>query len=342
MDNQHKMTKYAFKKPFFKSTSGLVFLSVLLILTVLLSLRVGSASLSLRSFWGGLLGRSGFGTETTILLHIRLPRVAGAVLSGAGLSASGVLLQGVTGNPLAGPNIIGVNAGAGFAVILWMYFLPGVLFGIPFGAFVGAFLTTVIIVSLASRVNSSKTTVILAGVAVTSMLNAGISFISLLNPDVLESYNYFSIGGLSGVRLTELVIPALIILVGLAVSVFLSRWIDILCLGDAVAASLGVNGKALRTVCLILASACAGAVVSFAGLLGFVGLIVPHMARKIAGPGMKYLLPAASLMGAILVLFADMLGRMLFAPSEVPVGIVMALVGAPFFFWLLFRKRGMD
>lgn len=330
------------KKPFFKTGAGLIALSALLLATALLSLRIGSASLGWSAFFGGLLGVDGYGMETTILWHIRLPRLIGAVLAGAGLSVSGVLLQGVTGNALAGPNIIGVNAGAGFAVIIWMYFFPGAVLGIPFGAFAGAFLATALIVSLASRVNSSKSTVILAGVAVTAMLNAGISFISLLDPDVLVSYNYFSIGGLSGVHLSELAIPAALILSGLLASVLLSRRIDILCLGDGIAASLGVNGKLLRTVCLIFASACAAAVVSFAGLLGFVGLIVPHMARRLAGSGMKYLLPVAALTGSVLVTVADLLGRILFAPSEVPVGIVMAFVGAPFFFWLLLKKKGAD
>lgn len=321
---------------------GILLLLVLLAGMALLSLRAGSASLGWRAFFGGLFRQPGYGTETTILWYIRLPRIVGAVLAGAGLSVSGVLLQGVTGNELAGPNIIGVNAGAGFAVMLWLFFLPGRILGIPLGAFCGAFLTTLLIVSLASRIYSSKSTVILAGIAVTAMLNAGISFFSLLDPDVLVSYNYFSVGGLSGVHLQELAVPAAIILAALLAALLLSRQIDILCLGDALASSLGVRVRRLRTLCLVLASASAAAVVSFAGLLGFVGLVAPHMARRLAGPGMKLLLPVAALLGAILVLAADLLGRILFAPSELPVGIVMALIGAPFFFWLLLRRRGVE
>lgn len=317
-----------------------ILLAVLLTAAVLLSLRLGSASLGFREFWGGLWGAEGFHTQNVIVWKIRMPRIVGAVLAGTGLSVSGVLLQGVTGNELAGPNIIGVNAGAGFAVMVMLFLAPRAVFAVPFGAFVGAFLTTALIVSLASGINCSKSTVILAGIAVTSLLNAGISFLSLLDPDILASYNYFSVGGLSGVRMGQMAVPALLIFICLGATLFLSRRIDTLCLGDSVAVSLGVNVKSLRILCMALASASAAAVVSFAGLLGFVGLVVPHMARKMTKGSMRHLLPVASLVGSILVLAADLLGRMLFAPSELPVGIVMAFLGAPFFFWLLVKKGG--
>lgn len=329
------------EKPFFKSARGIIVLMILLIAFAFLSLRMGSASLNGLAFWGGLLRRNGFSTESTIIFSIRLPRMIAAVLAGSGLSVSGVLLQSVTGNDLAGPNIIGVNAGAGFSIILLMFFFPSAVYLFPLVSFCGAFFTTLLIVSISAGINRSKSTVVLAGVAVTAILNAGISFLSLLNPDVLVSYSYFSVGGLSGVMTNELVGPALMIFPCILLSIFLSRRIDTLCLGDSIAASLGVNVGRLRILSLMIASACAAAVVSFAGLLGFVGLIVPHMARKLVGQGMLFLVPVSALLGAILVLAADLLGRTLFSPTELPVGIVMALIGAPFFFWLLIRqKRG--
>ncbi len=327
------------KSPFFRGARGIALLAFLLAVFAFLSLRMGSASLSGRSFWGGLFGLDGFSTESTILFGIRLPRMIGAVLAGVGLSVSGVLLQSVTGNDLAGPNIIGVNAGAGFFIITLMFFFPTAISLFPLVSFCGAFLTTLIIVSISAGINRSKSTVVLAGIAITAVLNAGISFLSLLNPDVLVSYSYFSVGGLSGVRIGELAAPSLMIFPCVLLSFFLSRQIDALCLGDGIASSLGVNVHRIRTICLIIASACAGAVVSFAGLLGFIGLIVPHMARKMTGQRMCFLLPVSSLLGAILVLAADLLGRTLFSPTELPVGIVMALLGAPFFFWLLIRQK---
>ena len=314
-------------------------MALLLLCVVLLALRLGSSYLTWDAFLHGLLQSPGYETQTIILYSIRFPRVMAGLLAGVGLSVSGVLLQSVTDNALASPNIIGVNAGAGFLVILFLCFFPAATFALPFAAFVGAFLTTLLIVAIANRIGSSKTSVILAGIAFTAVLNAGISFISLLDTDVLAAYNYFSIGGLSGVRLESLYIPAGIILLSLVTVLALSRRILLLCLGDSMAVSLGVRVKALRMVCLICASAAASAVVSFAGLLGFVGLVVPHIARKLVGTNTKRLLIASSLIGSIVVITGDLLGRILFAPSELPVGIMMAVVGAPFFFVLLLQKR---
>ena len=327
------------KKPFFKSLKGILTLIWFLLLFSFLALRMGSASLSHQVFWGGLLCQKEFETETIILYQIRMPRIIGAILAGFGLSVSGVLLQNVTGNDLAGPNIIGVNAGAGFAIILLMCFFPTAIHLFPPISFCGAFLTTLLIVTLSTSINRSKSTVVLAGVAVTAMLNAGISFLCLLYPDVLVSYNYFSVGGLSGIVPEELIVPAMMIFPCITLAIFFSRQMDTLYLGDSLAVSLGVNAKRLRIFALILASACAAAAVSFVGLLGFVGLVVPHIARKLVGQGMKFLVPVSAITGAILVLAADLVGRTLFAPTELPVGIVMALIGAPFFFWLLIRGR---
>lgn len=321
-----------------KKAGGVALLLLLLFGVGIAALRLGSADLSRDAFIGGLLGRQGFETERIILYQLRLPRILGAILAGMGLSVSGVLLQGVTGNDLAGPNIIGVNAGAGFAAIMTLYFAPGLILLLPAGAFAGAFLTTLLIVTLAARIGGSRATVILAGVAVTALLNAGISLFSLLDPDVLTSYNHFSIGGLAGILPKELPLPGLIIGVSLFLALLFAKRIDVLCLGDGVAASLGVRVRPLRIFTLILASASAAAVVSFAGLLGFIGLVVPHMARRLTRGGIRAQLGIAALLGSLLVLLADLLGRILFAPSELPVGIILAMIGAPFFFYILVRR----
>lgn len=327
------------QKNILQTAMGLPLLCLLLIAVILIAARVGSSSFSPAQFWGGLMRKAEYPTQTLILYSIRMPRIFGAVLAGIGLSTAGVLLQGVTGNDLAAPNIIGVNAGAGFAVIVLLCLLPEMALLSPLFAFVGAFAATMLILAVASGVGKSKSNVILTGIAVTALLNAGISFLSMLDTDVLTTYNYFSVGGLSGVRIDRLWLPAVIIAVSLAVSVFLAPRIDTLCLGDEIAAGLGIRVHFLRILCMIFASAAAASVVSFAGLLGFVGLIVPHMARKCVGSSMRRLLPTAALMGAVLVVSADTLGRVLLAPSEIPVGILMALVGAPFFFYLLMQRR---
>lgn len=161
----------------------------------------------------------------------------------------------------------------------------------------------------------------------------------MLDTDVLSSYNAFSIGGLSGVKTEALAVPAVLIGMSLIISLMLSRQLGLLALGDSMAVSLGVNVRRLRLAALLLASASAAAVVSFAGLLGFVGLVVPHIARRIT-TGVRSVLITSALCGGILVVLADLVGRIIAAPSELPVGIVMAMIGAPFFFVLLLRQRG--
>ncbi len=326
-------------KQFFKSAYGKLCLVLILAFTVLISLRFGSAQMSWGEFFAAFLHKDGYETLSTILYGVRLPRVSAAVLAGVGLSISGVLLQAVTINPLASPNIIGVNAGAGFAVVLSMFFFPTFVYGRAVFAFFGAFMTTLLIIAVASRVGTSKSTVILAGIAVTTLLNAGISFMSYYDNDLLSGYNYFSVGGVSGVTAEALFIPCLIIVSSFIFSIFISGKADVLCLGDSIALSLGVNVKRIQTCCLIIASATAAAVVSFAGLLGFVGLVVPHIGRRLVGSALKDLLSVSALLGAVLVLFADLFGRILLAPTEIPVGIVMAFVGAPFLFYLLIRRK---
>ena len=314
----------------YNSGSCILILTGFLILSVLAAVRIGSASLSWPQFFGGLFRADGYAVQAAIIYGVRLPRICGAVVAGMGLSVSGVILQSITGNELAAPNIIGVNAGAMF---------PDMAVISPVFAFCGAFFTTVIILAVAAKTGGSNSNVILTGVAFTALLNAGISFISMLDSDVLASYSYFSVGGLSGVRLRELVFPIGLIIVSFLFALLLSPRIDTLALGDGAAAALGINVRALRIICVMIASACAASAVSFVGLLGFVGLIVPHISRTFVGSSMRKLLPVAAIMGSTLVVIADLIGRTLFAPTEIPVGIVMAMIGAPFFFWLLLRKN---
>ncbi len=327
------------QKNFFSSASGTACLMLIAILTAVFALCFGSAELSPTELIGGLLKKDGFETQSTILFSLRLPRVSGAVLSGIGLSVSGVLLQTVTGNALASPNIIGVNAGAGFAVIVLMAFFPAAVLLFPFAAFIGAFTATLFILFISSKISFSKSTVILSGVAVTALLNAGISLVSYFDADLLALYRDFSVGGLSSVVPEGLGIPAVIIFLCLAISLVLSPRLDTLCLGDSLALSLGVNVKALRLICLVLASFLAGSVVSFAGLLGFVGLVVPHISRKLSGTDTFHLIINSSLIGATLVLISDLIGRVVLSPTEIPVGIIMSFIGAPFLFYLIARRK---
>lgn len=314
-------------------------LGLLLLCTAALSLRFGSTYLSTEAFWGGLFCLETFQTERIILYSIRFPRLASAVLAGAGLSLSGTLLQRATDNALAAPNILGINAGGGFFVILSLSFFPSAFALRPFAAFVGAFLTALVILLLADRVGFGKSAIILVGVALSALFQAGISFFSVLDSDVLASYTDFSVGGLTGVTFRQLYIPLLLIVLCYVLAFLLSTRLQLFCLGDQLAASLGVSVARTRMLALLLAAVSAAAVVSFAGLLGFVGLIVPHMARKLAANRVRAELVLSPLLGSILLLSADLLGRLLFAPSEIPVGIFTALLGVPFFISLIARRK---
>ena len=317
----------------------LCLLGVIALICAIAGLCWGSTALTFAQVMEGLFC-PGDTVAGSIIWVVRLPHVAACLLAGIGLGVSGMLLQMATDNPLAGPNIIGVNAGAGFAMVLGLCFAPMAYRWLPAMAFAGAFACTMLIVFVANKAGASRASIILTGVAVSALLNAGISLLKLIHPDMAVTYNYFSVGGVSGVDLKTLLLPAIIIFGSFIGAIALAGRMNLLCLGDDVAAALGARVNLLRTVALLLASASAAAAVSFAGLLGFVGLMAPHIARLLLGSGdLRKNLPAVAFLGGSMVVLADLLGRTLFAPSEIPAGIVTALVGAPFFFALLLQRR---
>ena len=315
-----------------------VTLALLLPAAALFSLCVGASGASLTQGLADLL-RGVSSPAARIVRYIRLPRVLAAMLAGAALAASGVLIQGVLGNPLAGPNVIGVNAGAGFFTLLCACLLPSAATLLPAAAFAGALLTSLIILLLSDRMGASRITVMLAGVAISSIFSAGSDLITTLSPDTTLGMSAFMIGGFADVSTTRLRTAALYILPALAISLLLAGDLDVLALGDEVAASLGLRVRRTRVLLLAFASVLAGAAVSFAGLLGFVGLIVPHAVRRVVGGEHRQLLPLSMLGGALFTLLCDTAARTLFSPYEVPVGILLSLVGGPFFLFLLLRNR---
>ena len=270
-----------------------------------------------------------------LIMNIRLPRMLGAIIAGMGLSVAGVILQGVMNNALASPNTIGVNSGAGFFVMLAMMLFPHSGYATSIASFVGALLTTLAIYALAYMADSSRTTIILAGITVSSFLNAGINTIKLINTDITLNITSFLMGTLSGLTFNKIALLAAVL-----VSFILAKPLNILSLGDDYARSLGLNVPLTRFFLLVLSSIMAGLVVSFAGLLSFIGLIVPHICRTLFGSDARYLLPTSALLGASFVLICDIIGRLIAAPYELPAGIIMAFIGGPFFMYLLLKKKG--
>ena len=305
----------------------------------LLSLLLGAVALSpaqlLRAVIEGANSTAGY-----IFWYARLPRTLACLLAGAALAVSGGVIQGVLGNKLASPGIIGVNAGAGLAVTVCCAL--GLLSGwiIALSAFGGAMASVLLVVSVARKTGASRTTVILGGVAVNSLLNALSEALTTLVPDAGVLSGDFRVGGFSSVVPARLLPAGLLICIGLALLFTFHNDLDVLALGEETAQSLGMPVKKVRSLLLILAAMLAGASVSFGGLLGFVGLIVPHAARRLVGNQSRYLLPMCAVGGAGFVTACDLAARMVFIPYELPVGIFLSVLGGPFFLALLLKRKG--
>lgn len=279
-------------------------------------------------------------TAGRIFRYVRLPRTLACLLAGAALAVSGAVIQGVLHNKLASPGIIGVNAGAGLAVTVCCAagFLSG--WAVAGAAFAGAMAAVGLVVGLARKTGASRTTVILAGVAVNAVLNALAEALTRLFPEIAMMSGEFRVGGFSAVSYPRLIPAGILILASLVAVMTLCNELDLLALGEEMAQGLGLPVQRMRTVFLILAALLAGSAVSFAGLLGFVGLLVPHGVRKLVGGENRRVLPLCAIGGAGFVTLCDLVCRMLFAPFELPVGIGMSVLGGPFFLALLLRRKG--
>ena len=305
----------------------------------ILSLLLGAVRLSPVQLWQALLGGPN-STAGYIFWYARLPRTAACLLSGAALAVSGAVIQAVLSNKLASPGIIGVNAGAGLAVTLCcaLGFLSG--WGIALSAFGGAMISVLLVMFTAEKTGASRTTVILGGVAVNSFLNALSEALTTLIPDTGVLSGDFRVGGFSSVVPVRLWPSGILICVSLILILTLHNDLDVLALGEETARSLGMPVKKTRTLFLVLSAMLAGASVSFAGLLGFVGLIVPHALRSLVGSESRKLLPLCAIGGAGFGTACDLAARLLFIPYELPVGILMSVLGGPFFLWLLMKRKG--
>ena len=309
-------------------------LAVLTLGAMALSLCVGSQGVALPRLLAALRAGDPADPVRRIVLYVRLPRMAAGLCCGAAMAVAGALLQAVLNNAMASPNVIGVNAGAGFFALLAGVLLPQR--AVPGAAFAGALVTALLIYLLALRAGLARTTLVLAGLAVSGILTAGVNTMRLLFPEGVTGADGFLIGGLSGVSLTAVGSALPYLAAGGVLALFLAPELNILALGEQTAASLGLPVGRTR-----LASILAGAAVSFAGLISFVGLLVPHIARRLVGVDHRVLLPACALLGAIFLLVCDTAARTLFAPYELPVGILLNVIGGVFFLYLLLgRKRG--
>lgn len=317
---------------------GMAVASVLL--AALLGLLLGSTSISPGDLLSVIVSGERETPEARILIYVRLTRVLATLACGMALAVSGAVIQGVLCNRLASPSVIGVNAGAGLAVTLCSAL--GVMGGLEVSlfSFLGAFVTVMLVSLGAKRWGASRGTVILMGVALNALLGAISDTVVTFAPDVGIMRNDFKIGRFSSVTYEKVVPAALVIVVAVLVLITLSNELEVLTLGDENARGLGLNTGAMRVVFLLLSALLAGAAVSVCGLLSFVGLLVPHAVRRVATSATRHLIPLCALFGAAFVAVCDTLARTLFAPYELPVGIIMAFLGAPFFIAILIKGKG--
>lgn len=302
------------------------------------SIAIGSSRYALPVIWDALWNEDS-GNARVIIYSLRLPRAVLALLVGACLSAAGALLQSVMRNPLADPGTIGVSAGAGAAAITILLIFPNLTFSVPLFAFLGAALACVLIYILAWKDGVNPVRIILSGVAVNSVLGGYNSFLQLQNSDNLSGVLAFMNGSIAGRNWTHVRVMTVYAAIGLFLAFLSVRNANALQLGDEMAKNLGVRVNASR-ICLSAISAfLAAATVSEVGMIGFVGLVAPHIARMLVGSDYKSLLPASILTGALMVLLADTVGRSIWPGTEIPVGVMMSVFGGPFFLYML-RKRG--
>lgn len=327
---------------------GLIVLAVLaalIILSFIISMNTGYIRLSPLEVLKTLFGM-GTDKQSLILFDFRLPRIVISILVGAGLAVSGCILQGVSRNALADPGILGINAGAGLMVMLFISFYPTTtaapVFLLPVLALLGAGLTALLIYTLAYKRHEgiSPTRLILTGIAVAAGISAAMIVLTLrLDPDKYQFVATWLAGSIWGSnwKFVLALLPWILVLIPLVI--FKARVMNVLNLGEQTATGLGAPVEKERLLLLAAAVGLAGSSVAVSGSIGFVGLIGPHLARRLVGPKHQLLLPASALAGSLLMIVADTIGRWILQPSEIPTGIVVAVIGAPYFLYLLARSK---
>ncbi|WP_254439224.1 FecCD family ABC transporter permease [Ruegeria arenilitoris] len=337
-----------------RTTARRVTLALLLLLglTSILSISVGASEASVRAAIADLVnGREMSDLDRIVLWDIRLPRLTMGVLVGAALAVSGVVMQGLFRNPLADPGIVGVSAGAGLgaisAIILGAY-LPAVILAwignglVAVAAFLGGWTSVLLLYRVSTRRGqTSVATMLLAGIALGALSGAVSGVLVYVADDQqLRDLTFWGMGSLAGATWTKVITAAPIILISVFVAQFLARALNGMAMGEAVAHHMGIPVQRSKNIAILAVAAATGAAVAVSGGIGFIGIVVPHLLRLATGPDHHRLLMNSALLGASLLLCADMISRLIVAPAELPIGIVTAILGAPVFLWILLRRHG--
>ncbi|KJV02203.1 iron chelate uptake ABC transporter family permease subunit [Rhodococcus fascians] len=322
--------------------------SALLVLSIGVAVTIGPANVSVPDVYRVILTHMGIGSsgvgriQDGIVWELRLPRTLLAAVCGAGLALCGAIMQSLLRNPLADPFVLGISSGASTgAVLVAVLGVGGGALSLSTGAFAGALLSFVLVMLLAAGAGGGNDRVVLAGVAGTQLFSALTSFIVISSADAEQTRGvlFWLLGSLSGADWTDVVLCGSVALLGMVVCLFNTSALDAFTFGHDAAASLGVPVKWVRILLLVITALITASLVSAAGAIGFVGLVLPHAARFLVGARHRRLLPTTVVIGAIFMVWVDTIARTLFAPQEIPVGVVTALIGVPAFALILFRLR---
>lgn len=314
---------------------------VAVLMAAVISLFFGSTDIPVRQVLSALFNPDMADQQHVAIVELRGPRTLGCVLVGASLAVAGAIMQGVTRNPLADSGLLGINAGAAFALALCLALLPGMSFsGVVVWSFIGAAFSLAVVYGAISfrRHDVDPVLLVLAGCAVSLFLQSLSQAIAIFF-NIGYSLTFWTAGGVAGIRAEQLVMAGPFILVALAAACLLSRRVAVLSLGDEAATGLGVSVGRYRTLCLVVVLVLAGASVALAGPIAFVGLMVPHVMRIFVGSDYRLIIPASIIGGAFFMLVADVISRTLNAPGETPIGFVFAVIGVPFFIWCARRQE---
>lgn len=327
-----------------KTIFFLVILTIAAVFAAILSVFLGSTDISWQTVLEALFRPDLTSHQQIAVMELRLPRTIGDLLVGAGLASAGALMQGMTRNPLADSGLLGINAGASFGVALCLAFFSNVTFGLTiFVSFLGAAVSVFLVFGLLllKHRKLDATRLVLAGLAVSMFLTALTQGISILT-NTGQSLTFWSAGGTAGIRMDQLKIAAPVLIAALIAALLLSRQVSLLSLGEEAARSLGLNLNRSRLLTILVVLLLAGTSTALAGPVAFVGLLVPHIVRRIAGGRYEAILPCSMMLGALMMVLADILSRTLNAPTETPVGLIFAVIGVPAFIWISRKEEETD
>ena len=341
--------KQNYEKKIYKNVLVLIGLSVLLVLTAIISISIGASSVNAHKVIEVIMSLLNpdyavSNIDKIVVLNIRFPRVFIAIFSGIALSNAGLLMQAVFQNQLVSPYTLGVSNGAAFGAAIsivmgsQLSFLGN--FKIPVFAFIFSIITMIMVYGVALVSKNSSKTLVLSGVAIGYLFSAMVSFIKYVSDsDELPEIVFWMMGGLSGIPWKSIFIIAVVSIISVTIMIKYAWDLNVMAAGKESAISLGINFDKIKNISIVLSTLMTAVVVAFTGIIGFVGLIAPHISRMVIGSDYRYLIPTSSLIGALLLLISDTVARNIIAPTELPVGIVTSFIGVPFFLYLIIKQK---